>query len=141
MKKIVLAAVLIGTGITFFSFTQKFDLKASIARGKEVYDANCGTCHMPEGEGIEGAFPPLAKSEYLSDKARLVKVVLLGVRGPMKINGKDYDAEMPGVSLTDKQVADVLNYIRNSWGNKGAAITPAEVQPALKAVSKDYQAY
>jgi len=141
MKKLVLVAVLIGTGITFFSFTQKFDLKASITRGKEVYDANCSTCHMAEGEGIEGAFPPLAKSDYLSDKARLVKIVLLGIKGPIKVNGNAYDAEMAGVSLTDEQVADVLNYVRNSWGNKGAAITPAEIQPALKVESKEYQAY
>ncbi|HEY3404315.1 MAG TPA: cytochrome c [Ohtaekwangia sp.] len=141
MKKVVLVGALTVTVISFFSFTQKFDLKASIARGKEVYEANCVTCHMAEGEGIEGAFPPLAKSDYLTDKARLVKVVLMGVRGPMKINGVQYDAEMPGVSLTDEQVSDVLNYIRNSWGNKGAAITPGEVQPSLKVVSKDYQAY
>ena len=141
MKKIVLAAALIGSVVTFFSFTQKFDLKASITRGKEVYEANCITCHMSEGEGIEGAFPPLAKSDHLADKARLVKVVLLGVRGPIKVNGKDYDGEMAGISLTDEQVADVLNFVRNSWGNKGGAITPAEVQPALKAASKDYQSY
>src|SRR5690349_21177406 len=141
MKKVFIGLILIVTEISFFSFTQKFDLKASIARGKEVYDANCVTCHMAEGEGIEGAFPPLSKSDYLTDKARLVKVVLLGVRGPMKVNGTAYDGEMPGVQLTDEQVADVLNYVRNSWGNKGAAITPSEVQPALKATSKDYQSY
>ena len=141
MKKIVLAAALVGTGVTLFSFTQKFDLKGSIARGKDVYEANCVTCHMAEGEGIEGAFPPLAKSDYLTDKTRLVKVVLLGLRGPIKVNGKEYDGEMAGLSLTDEQVADVLNYVRNSWGNKGAATTPAEVQPALKVVSKDYQPF
>src|SRR5689334_22703164 len=101
MKKIILAVALIGVAVTFFSFTQKFDLKASIARGKEVYEGNCITCHMNEGEGIEGAFPPLAKSDYLADKNRLIKVVLQGVRGPMKINGKEYDGEMPGVQLTD----------------------------------------
>lgn len=141
MKNVIIAAILIGTGISFFSFTQKFDLKASVARGKDVYEANCVTCHMAEGEGIEGAFPPLAKSDYLDDKTRLIKVVLQGVRGPMKINGVQYDGEMSGVTLTDEQVSDVLNYIRNSWGNKGAAITPAEVQPALKVASKDYTPY
>lgn len=141
MKKAFITAALIGIGISFFSFTQKFDLKASITRGKDVYEANCVTCHMAAGEGIEGAFPPLAKSDYLADKNRLIKVVLQGVRGPMKINGTQYDAEMPGVALSDEQVSDVLNYIRNSWGNKGTAVTPAEVQPGLKVVSKDYLAY
>ncbi len=99
------------------------------------------SCHLAAGEGIEGIFPPLAKTDYLSDKNRLIKVVLRGVRGPMKINGVDYDAEMTGFDLNDEQVSDVLNYVRNSWGNKGVAILPQEIQPALKATSKNYQPY
>jgi len=108
---------------------QKFDLKASIERGKEVYDVQCITCHMEKGEGLEGAFPPLAKADYLmADKNRSIKQILKGASGDMIVNGKTYSGEMPAIDLTDEQVSDVLNYVRNSWGNKGAAVTPTEVK-------------
>ncbi|MBX2914844.1 MAG: cytochrome c [Cyclobacteriaceae bacterium] len=127
--------------ISLLSFDQAFDLKASMERGKSIYEAQCITCHMAEGEGIPGVFPPLAKAEYLADKNRLVKVVLQGVRGEMNINGTDYNGEMTGFSLSDQETADVLNYICNTWGNKAATIKPADIQPALKAASKNYQPY
>lgn len=123
------------------SFYQEFDLKASMDRGKAIYETQCITCHMPEGEGLAGVYPPVAKSDYLSDKNRLVKVILLGVRGPMKVNGVEYNGEMIGISLDDEQVSDVLNYIRNTWGNKGTAVLPKDIQPALKAKTVDYQPY
>lgn len=116
-----------------FKTKQKFDLKASIERGKEVYTINCITCHMEKGEGIEGAFPPLAKSDYLmADKNRSIKQILEGASGEMKVNGVVYNGEMPAIDLTDEQVSDVLNYVRNSWGNKGAAIPPGDVKALRK---------
>lgn len=127
--------------LTLFSFYQAFDLKASMERGKTIYEAQCVSCHMAEGEGLEGVFPPLAKSANLNDKTRLVKIVLNGLRGPLKANGVDYNGEMTGFSLSDEEVSDVINYMRNSWGNKGVAIRPTEIQPALKASTKDYQPY
>lgn len=99
------------------------------------------SCHMAEGEGLPGVFPPVAKSDYLTDKNRLVKVVLLGVRGEMTVNGTDYNSEMTGFQLSDQETADVLNYIGNTWGNKADAIKPADIQPALKASTKAYQPY
>ena len=84
---------------------------------------------MEKGEGMEGAFPPLAKSDYLmADKARSVKQILKGVSGEMTVNGTTYNGDMPAIDLTDEQVSDVLNYVRNSWGNKGTAVTPSEVK-------------
>lgn len=123
------------------SFNQNFDLKGSIARGKSTYNTQCASCHMEDGNGIEGVFPPLAKSDYLTDKNRLVKVISTGLRGPIVVNGVNYDGEMPGNKLTDKQVADVLNYIRNSWGNQAKAILPNEIQTADKTSPKNYKAY
>jgi nitrite reductase (NO-forming) len=112
---------------------QKFDLKASIARGQEVYNTQCITCHMEKGEGIEAVFPPLAKSDYLmADKMRSIRQILEGASGEMTVNGKTYNGEMPAIDLTDEQVSDVLNYVRNSWGNKGAAVTPDEVKSTRK---------
>jgi nitrite reductase (NO-forming) len=120
---------------TISAFQQKpaFDLKASVARGKEIYVAQCLSCHMEEGQGLEEVYPPLAKSDYLmADKKRSIQQVLNGVSGEIKVNGKVYNLEMTGFELSDQEASDVLNYIRNSWGNKGAAVTPEEVKALRK---------
>jgi nitrite reductase (NO-forming) len=130
MKYLRFLAVL-AFSIVLFSFTQKdnFDLKASIARGKEVYGSYCITCHMEQGEGIETVYPPLAKSDYLmADKNRSIVVTLKGLSGEIKVNGHTYNGEMTGFDMTDQEVSDVLNYIRNSFGNKGEAVKPGEVK-------------
>jgi mono/diheme cytochrome c family protein len=111
-----------------FSQKAKFDLKGSMARGKEIYNAQCMTCHMEQGEGVEDVFPPLAKSDYLmADKNRSIDQIIHGASGEMKVNGKVYDNVMTGFDLTDQEVSDVLNYIRNNWGNKGGAVIPEEI--------------
>lgn len=116
--------------ISFSSFQQAaFDLKASITRGKQVYAAQCITCHMENGEGIETVYPPLAKSDYLmEDKKRAIQQVLEGAAGEMTVNGIKYNGIMTAFDLTDQETADVLNYIRNSWGNQGDAIKPEDVK-------------
>jgi nitrite reductase (NO-forming) len=96
---------------------------------------------MENGEGIEGAFPSLVKTENLKDKNRLVKIILSGMRGPIVVKGVKYNAEMAGISLSDQEVVDVINYIRNSWGNKAPLMKLTEVTLAKKAVVKGYQAY
>ena len=119
----------------FSSFQGKpsFDLKASVARGKETYIAYCISCHMEQGEGIDGVYPPLAKSDYLmADKKRSIQQVLHGVTGEIKVNGKVYNMEMTGFDLSDQEVSDVLNYVRNSFGNKGDAVTPDLVKASKK---------
>lgn len=134
MRGFIIVTTFVITTISLMSFqNQKFDLKASIERGKEVYNTQCITCHMEKGEGIEAVFPPLAKSDYLmADKTRSIRQILEGASGEMTVNGKTYNGEMPAVDLTDEQVSDVLNYVRNSWGNKGAAVTPNEVKATRK---------
>ena len=133
MNKLVIALFAIMLLLTMISFQKKpaFDLKASIARGQEIYLAQCITCHMEAGDGVEGVYPPLAKADYLmADKRRSVMQVLKGMNGPMKVNGKSYDAEMTAFDLSDQETSDVLNYIRNSWGNKGEVVRPEEVKAA-----------
>ena len=120
---------------SFFSSAQKqkFDLEASITRGKEVYIAQCMSCHLEQGEGIEDVYPPLAKSDYLmADKKRSIDNVLHGLSGEIKVNGKSYNMEMTPFDLPDQDVSDVLNYIRNSWGNKGEPVTPEDVGASRK---------
>src|SRR6478736_5826082 len=133
MKKTIITSALIITAITFFSFTQKFDLKASTARGKGIYEAQCIACHMEKGEGLEGVFPPLANSDYLkADKKRAAQQILYGASGEMTVNGTLYVGEMAAFDLTDTEVSDVLNYINHSFGNKGYVTTPAEVKAVRK---------
>ncbi len=135
MKKGILFFVFSLLIITFSSFQKKspFDLKASISRGQEIYNINCIACHMEKGEGLEGVYPPLAKSDYLmADRKRSIIQILKGVKGPMTVNRVDYDGEMNAFDLSDSEVSDVLNYVRNSFGNKGGAVLPAEVLAARK---------
>ena len=132
MKKSVFAVALL---CCFYvcSAQKSFDLKSSIVRGKDVYTAYCITCHMEQGEGMDEVYPPLAKSDYMmADKKRSVQQVLYGASGEMKVNGKIYNAEMTGFDLSDQEASDLLNYIRNSFGNKGAVIFPEEVKSFRK---------
>jgi len=111
--------------------TDEFDLEASIKRGKEVYITYCLSCHSEDGQGVEGLYPPVAKSDYLmADTKRSIKQTLFGVTGEMTVNGKVYNMPMDGIDLSDEQTSDVLNYIRNSWGNKGKAVLPEDVKAA-----------
>lgn len=103
----------------------------SLSAGKEIYTINCQSCHMEQGEGLEGVYPPLAKSDYLmADKSRAVRQILNGVTGAINVNGVVYNAEMQGFSLSDQELVDLLNYIRNSFGNKGGTTTLEEVRSA-----------
>ena len=106
-----------------------------MVRGEKVYSANCQSCHMPAGEGIPGTFPPLAKSDYLmKDQKRAIRSVLHGVSGEITVNGESYNMDMPAMDyLSDQDVADVLNYVQNNWGNKAkTAVTPAMVKAERK---------
>ena len=132
---VIIAAGILFTALSLSSFQEKpkFNLKESVERGKDIYITNCLTCHLDQGEGIEDVYPPLAKSDYLmADKKGSVQQILYGASGEMKVNGKVYSAEMAGIDLNDQQASDVLNYIRNSFGNKGSAVTPEEVKVSRK---------
>jgi nitrite reductase (NO-forming)/hydroxylamine reductase len=102
-----------------------------MAAGQKVYEAQCQACHQPTGLGMTGAFPPLAKSDYLlADKRRAIAIVLHGKQGPITVNNQKFDAVMPpmGAQMSDEDVANVVTYILNSWGNKGGVATAAEVK-------------
>jgi nitrite reductase (NO-forming) len=118
-------------------YFQAFNLPESIKRGKEWYAVECQSCHMENGEGLPGVYPPLAKTDYLKKpSAHLIDIILKGQEGEVVVNGVTYNTPMPAQAyLTDEKTSDILNYIRNNWGNKGAAITPAEVK-AQRAKTK-----
>lgn len=124
------------------------DEKKSFLAGHEVYfrEGHCATCHMADGKGLDPAFPPLHDSIYVHGSSeRLIKLTLHGVMGPFELHGKKYDGQVPMTPfgmLSDKEVADVLTYTRNSYGNKASAITPEEVakiREATKGMTGFYQ--
>ncbi|MEP2025927.1 MAG: cytochrome c [Reichenbachiella sp.] len=108
-------------------------LQDSMVRGKQIYTNECMTCHMENGEGIAGAFPPLANSDYFqNDVSKAVVAILNGLEGELEVNEMTYYGVMDPVSLSDQEVADVLNYIRNSWGGKAEELKAAEIQAMKK---------
>src|SRR5882724_6643828 len=112
-------------------------LKASLDRGKEVYLQQCLACHQADAGGVPNMNPPLIKTKWiLGDKTTLVQVVLKGMTGEIEVNGDSYHNVMaPHSELSDQQIADVLTYIRNNFGNKAKAITASEVK-AIRAITK-----
>ena len=99
-----------------------------IEAGKALFAGTCSTCHQANGQGMEGVFPPLAKSDYIAaDPKRVPTAILHGLVGAVKVNGKDYNSNMPPMSqLTDDEVANISTYVLNSWGNPGGRVTKAE---------------
>lgn len=105
-----------------------------IKLGKQIYSQTCFACHQGEGQGIKGAFPPLAKSDYLNDDVnRAIDIVLHGKTGEITVNGEKYNSVMTSQTLSDEEVANVLTYIYNSWGNNKTEVTPMMVAKAKSA--------
>ena len=101
------------------SLRQDTDLTASIERGKKVYRDACISCHMLDGSGVEGVYPPLAGSDYLlANRVASIRAIKYGQRGPLVVNGLTYDNTMLPMALSNQEIADVMNFIRNSWGNQ-----------------------
>ncbi|HEU0125379.1 MAG TPA: copper-containing nitrite reductase, partial [Flavobacterium sp.] len=91
--------------------------------GKEIFGTTCFACHQSEGQGIPNTFPPLAKSDYLNaDSKRAINTILHGLTGEVTVNGKKYNNIMPAQNLSDDEIANVLTYIYNSWGNNKTEI-------------------
>lgn len=103
-------------------------LQERVQLGQPIYEQNCARCHQTTGEGVPSTFPPLAKSDFLiKNKLRVIDFVLHGHDGTVLVKNKLYMDAMPSFNFNDEEVADVLTYVMNSWGNKGGVITPAEV--------------
>lgn len=103
---------------------------AGAAKGQTVYAANCAACHQANGQGQAGVFPPLAGSEYVTgDTKRLGHIVLYGLGGKIQVKGSSYNGQMPAwkSQLSNTDIANVLTYIRSTWGNKAAAYPQAQL--------------
>jgi mono/diheme cytochrome c family protein len=128
--------------LSTFSKAQKKVLSVSNGMlGKEIYIKHCMTCHQVDGVGAQNMIPPLIKTDYvLGDKQRLIKILLNGLQGEIKVNGDMYSGEMPSQAiLKDDEIAAVLTYVRKSFGNSASAVITKEVRrvrAANKTMSK-----
>jgi cytochrome c len=96
-------------------------------RGEAIYMDLCVTCHLPSGEGVPKAFPPLAGSDYLKNNQEAsIRAVKYGMSGEIVVNGETYNSVMTSMGLSDQEVSDVMNYINNAWGNDYGEILSAE---------------
>lgn len=102
--------------------------------GKKVYNAVCLACHMADGSGVPGMHPPIYESDFVNgDSEQLIKIVLEGMSGKIEVKGETYNSIMPPQAhLSNKQIADVLSYIRSSFGNNSGPVSPEDVQKLRK---------
>jgi mono/diheme cytochrome c family protein len=146
MKKYIFGIAFIGLGLQGFTILSKEDKMITVPKkdthvtvfqnadkGKGVYAKTCIACHQATGVGVPGAFPPLAKSDYLNaDVNRAIKQVIKGSNGTITVNGKKFTGAMPPQALSDQQIADVLTYVYASWGNSKKVVTPVMVKAQRK---------
>ena len=111
------------------SGTQSVD-KVSVERGKTIYTTYCLACHQADGSGVPGLNPPLIKTKWvLGEKKQLITIILKGMDEPIEVGGEEYSNVMASHAfLKDQEVADVLNYVRNNFGNKASGVSAAEVK-------------
>lgn len=105
------------------------NIEEMMAQGEKIYKTKCIICHMPDGKGVTGTFPPLANADYLlEDKVRAVEQVLNGSNEKMVVNGVEYHTPMPPQVDTREEAVAVINYVLNSFGNEGGYVTLEEVK-------------
>lgn len=133
-KAVDMAAV---TEVTQAAAAGEATKEQRIKAGAVLYNGTCSVCHQNNGEGLPDVFPPLAKSDYLmADPKRAIEIVLNGLSGPVTVNGKSYNSVMPPMSqLNDDEVANILTYTMNSWGNSADAIKTTDVAK-IRATTK-----
>src|SRR6185436_10778889 len=126
LKPVAEATAATATG----TLTKEQQIKA----GEGLFAGTCSTCHQPDGKGLPGVFPPLARSDYLAkEPTKGAGIVLHGLTGKVMVNGQEYNSVMPPMSqLNDDAIANILTYVHNSWGNDGKQVTTAEVAAARK---------
>lgn len=136
-NKLIAMAVVSVVTMTLFSCgtsdekpnSENIDIVSSgTIKGDEVYKKNCVACHQSNGEGISKTFPPLAKSDFLPNREKVIEQVIKGKKGEMVVNGEKYNNMMPPQPLSDDEIAAVLTYVYCSWGNTGNKFTIDEVK-------------
>jgi cytochrome c553 len=121
--------------VTFFSSCQsdeKIKLEQYYIGGKEIYEQNCANCHQKDGKGLQNLYPPIAGSDYLKDKTKVILAIKNGLSGEILVNGKKYNQPMPAnTQLQNLDIAEVVTYIYNEWKVETKITTVAEVEEIL----------
>ena len=103
------------------------NIEQSIAEGQILYEDFCLQCHMANGKGITGTFPPLADSDWLTDKIdESIHAIKFGLSGEITVNGVSYNSVMTPMGLSDQEIADLMNYTMNAWGNSSKEVITAK---------------
>lgn len=120
-------------GSTETTNAERVKLKQYIVQGQKLYTTYCVACHQKEGTGLAQLYPPLANSDYLmADQARAACIIKNGLQGEILVNGVKYNQVMvSNASLTPIEIAEILTYISNSWGNEAGLINVTEVAKYL----------
>jgi mono/diheme cytochrome c family protein len=138
MKKNIISIIIFLIIFSSYQSVAQPASKASMDRGQKVYEATCLTCHQSDGLGVQSMNPTIVKTKWiLGNKRSLIKIVLNGLKGgEIEIDGDSFHNPMPpqAALLSDQQIADVLTYVRNSFGNKASAVAPSEVKAARGTV-------
>ncbi|RYU93923.1 c-type cytochrome [Emticicia agri] len=112
---------------------EKVKLEQYYIGGKEIFEKNCANCHQKDGKGLQNLYPPIAGSDYLDDKSKVITAIKYGLVGELKVNGKTYNQPMPAnTHLQNLDIAEVVTYIYAEWRNETAVTSVEEVEKALK---------
>ena len=111
---------------------EKIKLEQYYIGGKEIYEQNCANCHQKNGQGLQNLYPPIAGSDYLKDKSKVILAIKNGLVGEIIVNGKKYNQPMPANNqLTNLDIAEVITYIYNEWKVESKITEVAEVEAVL----------
>ena len=103
--------------------------------GQRLFESHCLNCHQPNGQGLPGLYPPIAKSDWVTgDAKRLIAILIRGANGPIVVNGNHYDGIMPPSGLDNRQIAEVLTWIRGNFGNKAEPVDVESVRQIREAL-------
>ncbi|MDO6760412.1 cytochrome c [Tamlana sp. 2_MG-2023] len=131
--KLLLLSIISITSCILFNIKPQDPLQESIDRGEVIYADFCVTCHLPNGAGVKNVYPPLAKSDYLMEKRNAsIHLLKYGINEPIVVNNITYNGNMPAMGLDDDEIADVMNYITNAWGNTNKKMITEKEVSAIK---------
>mgnify|MGYP001424853967 FL=1 len=131
MKFFLIIYLVMFLNISFNLFLKK-PIQESLLDGQEIYNDFCVQCHLEDGKGIKGIYPPLAKSDFLKDINQTISSIKYGLKGPITVNGEKYNSIMVSQGLDDEEISDVVNYILNSWGNSTNELITEEIVTSIK---------
>jgi mono/diheme cytochrome c family protein len=111
---------------------EKVKLEQYYIGGKEIYEKNCANCHQKDGKGLQNLYPPIAGSDFLKDKTKVILLIKNGISGEIVVNGKKYNQPMPANNqLQNLDIAEVVTYIYNEWKVEDKVTTTEEVEMIL----------